>query len=57
MSSGLFGSLVAGPDRLHRFEVLAAGIVLYGNTDDDFDPEFAIYLAGVDTLENSDLIL
>ncbi|MCE3272364.1 MAG: hypothetical protein K0S57_2761 [Ramlibacter sp.] len=54
--SGSWGVGAAG-DGVLRFEVLAAGIVLYGNTDDDFDPEFAIYLAGVDALEAGDLIL
>lgn len=54
--SGSWGVGDAG-DGVLRFEVLAAGIVLYGNTDGDFDPEFAIYLSGVAALEAGDLIL
>lgn len=40
-----------------RFDVVTGGVILYGSTDEDLDPEFAIYLAGVDALEAGDLIL
>jgi Ca2+-binding RTX toxin-like protein len=52
--SGTWGS--DGTGKL-RFEVVKAGVILYGSTDEDLDPEFAIFLAGVASLEAGDLIL
>ena len=54
--SGEWGVGEAGAGVL-RFEVLAGGLVLYGNTDADGAAEFSIFLAGVDFLEGADLVL
>lgn len=40
-----------------RYEVLAAGVVVYGSTDMDVEAEFSIFLTGVDSILGSDFVL
>ncbi|MEJ5992284.1 M10 family metallopeptidase C-terminal domain-containing protein [Ramlibacter sp. PS3R-8] len=54
--SGSWGAGAAGAGVL-RCVVMAAGVVLYGNTDADIDPEFAIFLTGANFVEAADLVL
>jgi Ca2+-binding RTX toxin-like protein len=54
--SGQWGVGEAGAGVL-RFEVLAGGVVLYGNTDADDAAEFSIFLAGVTAIETLDVLL